>query len=128
MYTFKELDYFFKNLFKEKRESNKQNLENLFEKLRNKTRQKQPAEVFYEKSVLRYFSKFTGKYLCQSLFFNKVAGLRPFLQNTSGRLLLTRDVMGPQAKLRKFLEDAKQAVDEAVQISVNELFLYILSK
>ena len=49
MYTFKELDYFFKNLFKEKRESNKQNLENLFEKLRNKTRQKQPAEVFYEK-------------------------------------------------------------------------------
>ena len=49
MYTFKELDYFFKNLFKEKRESNKQNLENLFEKLRNKTRQKQPAELFYEK-------------------------------------------------------------------------------
>ena len=23
------------------------------------------------------FTKFTGKYLCQSLFFNKVAGLRP---------------------------------------------------
>ena len=81
-----------------------------------------------KKGVLRYFSKFTGKYLCQSLFFNKVAGLRPFLQNTSGRLLLTRDVMGPQAKLRKILEDAKQAVDEAVQISVNELFLYMLSK
>ena len=36
--------------------------------------------------------------------------------------------MGPQAKLRKILEDAKQAVDEAVQISVNELFLYMLSK
>ena len=57
-------------------------------------------------------AKFTGKYLCQSLFFNKVAGLRPstllkkrfwhgcfsvifakflrtpFLQNSSGRLLL----------------------------------------
>ena len=28
------------------------------------------------KSVLRNFTKFTGKQLCQSLFFNKVAGLR----------------------------------------------------
>ena len=67
-----------------------------------------------KKGVLRNFKKFTGKYLCQSLFFNKAAGLRPqavhvnkkrlwhrcfsvnfakflrtpFLQNTSGRLLL----------------------------------------
>ena len=80
------------------------------------TRQKQPPEVFCnKKSVLRNIAKFTGKYLCQSLFFNKVAGLRPvtllkkrlwhryfpvnfakflrtsFLQNTSGRLLLTRN-------------------------------------
>ena len=29
------------------------------------------------KVVLRNFTKFTGKHLCQSLFFNKVAGLRP---------------------------------------------------
>ena len=65
-----------------------------------------------EKDVLRNFAKFTRKRLCQSLFFDKVAGLRPstllkkrlwhrcfpvnvekflktpFLQNTSGRLLL----------------------------------------
>ena len=34
-------------------------------------------ELFCEKRVLRNFSKFTGKHLCQSLFFNKVAGLRP---------------------------------------------------
>ena len=27
--------------------------------------------------VLENFAKFTGKHLCQSLFFNKVAGLRP---------------------------------------------------
>ena len=27
--------------------------------------------------VLKNFAKFTGKHLCQSLFFNKVAGLRP---------------------------------------------------
>ena len=55
------------------------------------------------KGVLRDFKKFTGKHLCQSLFFDKVAGLRlwhrcfivnfakclrkPFLQNTSGRLI-----------------------------------------
>ena len=61
-------------------------------------------ELFCRKSVLRNFTKFTGKYLCQSLFFNKVAGLwhrcfpvnsvkflrTPFLQNTSGRLLLEK--------------------------------------
>ena len=65
-----------------------------------------------EKGVLRNFSKFTGQQLRQSLFFNKVTGLRPatllkrrlwhscfpvnfekflrisFLQSTSGRLLL----------------------------------------
>ena len=29
------------------------------------------------KGVLRIFTKFTGKHLCQSFFFNKVAGLRP---------------------------------------------------
>ena len=75
--------------------------------------QKQSLEVFYmQKGVLRNFTKFTGKHLCQSLFFNKVAGPRsatllkkrlwhrcfpmnlakflrtPFLQNTSGWLLL----------------------------------------
>ena len=33
-------------------------------------------EVFCKKSVLRNFTKFTGKPLCQILFFNKVAGLR----------------------------------------------------
>ena len=64
------------------------------------------------KDVLKNFTKFTGRHLCQSPFFNKVAGLRPvtllkkrlqrrcfpvnfvkflrtpFLQNTSRRLLL----------------------------------------
>ena len=33
------------------------------------------AEVFCKKGVLRKFAKFLGKHLCQSLFFNKVAGL-----------------------------------------------------
>ena len=30
---------------------------------------------FMQKGVLRNFTKFTGKHLCYSLFFNKVAGL-----------------------------------------------------
>ena len=34
-------------------------------------------ELFCKKVVLRNFAKFTGKHLCQSLFFNKVSGLRP---------------------------------------------------
>ena len=33
-------------------------------------------EVFYRKGALEIFMKFTGKHLCRSLFFNKVAGLR----------------------------------------------------
>ena len=32
-------------------------------------------EVLCKKGVLRNFTKFTGKHLCQNLFFNKVAGL-----------------------------------------------------
>ena len=35
------------------------------------------TEVFYKKGVLKNFSKFTGKHLRQSLFFDNVAGLRP---------------------------------------------------
>ena len=31
-------------------------------------------DAFCQKGVLRNFAKFTGKHLCQSLFFNKVAG------------------------------------------------------
>ena len=36
-------------------------------------------EVFCKKDVLENFAKFTWKHLCQSLFFNKVAGLRQWL-------------------------------------------------
>ena len=37
-------------------------------------------------AVLRNFAKLTGKQLCQNLFFNKVAGLRPetLLKKDSG--------------------------------------------
>ena len=30
--------------------------------------------MFYKKGFLKNFAKFTGKHLCQSPFFNKVAG------------------------------------------------------
>ena len=33
--------------------------------------------MFCKKGALRNFAKLTGKQLCQSLFFNKVDGLRP---------------------------------------------------
>ena len=33
-------------------------------------------DVFCKKGVLRNFTKFTGKHLCQSFFLNKVASLR----------------------------------------------------
>ena len=42
----------------------------------NKIYKSSCPEVFCKKGVLRNFTKFTGKHLCQSLFFNKVAGLR----------------------------------------------------
>ena len=38
--------------------------------------QKQPPE-WLKKNCFVNFVKFTGKHLCQSLFFNKVTGLRP---------------------------------------------------
>ena len=55
-------------------------------------------EVFFKKGYLKNFAKLTGKHLSQSLFCNKVAGLRYscfpvnfekfpehlFLKNTSG--------------------------------------------
>ena len=34
-------------------------------------------ELSCKKGALKNFARFTGKHLCQSLFFNKVAGLRP---------------------------------------------------
>ena len=62
-----------------------------------------------EKGVLKNFAKFTGKHLCQSLFFNKAVGLRPdvnfskflrtpFLQNNPGWLLLEMKIFAKDWK------------------------------
>ena len=50
---------------------------NKWNKLKNLLSSHQKCSV--KKGVPGNFTKFTGKYLCQSLFFNKVAGLRPAL-------------------------------------------------
>ena len=40
---------------------------------KRKNSQKRQPEVLCKKGVFKKFAKFTGKHLCQSLFFNKVA-------------------------------------------------------
>ena len=85
--------------------------------------------MFCKKVVLRNFAKSTGKHLCQSLFFNKVAGHRPatllkkrlwhrsfpvnfvrflrthFLQNTSGRPLLQCQVSKTDKNFKRNCSD-----------------------
>ena len=46
-------------------------------------------EVFCKKGVLKNFSNFAGKHLCQSVFFNKVSGPRRFPVNFAKHLRLT---------------------------------------
>ena len=79
-----------------------------------KKQKRLPRRCYIKNVFLKFLQKFTGKHMCQSLFLNKVAGLRPailfkkrlwhryipvnfakffrtsFLQNTSGRLLLKK--------------------------------------
>ena len=45
---------------------------------------KQPPEVFYKKSVLKSFAKFTGKHLRQSLFQISRPGLQLYRKRNSG--------------------------------------------
>ena len=52
------------------------NIERIFNCLTNIFRSSR-RRCFERKGFLRNFAKFTGKHLRQSLFFNKVAGLRP---------------------------------------------------
>ena len=46
------------------------------------------CHILEKKEFLKIVQDSQEKHLCQSLFFDKVAGFRPFLQNTSGRLFL----------------------------------------
>ena len=51
-------------------------LTELISQLSSTNRSSRP-EVFCKKDVLGNFAKFIGKHLSQSLFINKVAGLKP---------------------------------------------------
>ena len=46
-------------------------------KITNSNERSSNRSCSVKRDVLRNFAKFTGKHLCQSLFFNKVAGLMP---------------------------------------------------
>ena len=48
-----------------------------FTKCKASTQRSSHRRCSMKKGVLKNFAKFTGKHLCQILFFNKVAGLRP---------------------------------------------------
>ena len=61
--------------FYERRSESEPNSSDLTRPNLQKARSSRP-EVFCKKAVLRNFAKFTGKDLCQRLFFNKVSGLR----------------------------------------------------
>ena len=43
-------------------------------------------DVFCKNYALTIFAKFTGKHLCQGLFFNKVVSLRPIVTLLKKRL------------------------------------------
>ena len=69
---------------------------------------------FCKKVALRNFMKFTGKHLCQRLFFNKVAGLRLFLNKVAG--------LRPATLLKK--ESLPQVLScEFCKISKHKVFL-----
>ena len=57
--------------------------------------------MFYKKGDLRNFVKFTGKHLCQSLFFNKVAGLRPETCNFIKKETLAQVISGEFYEISK---------------------------
>ena len=73
----------FYKYYKTDRKANRLSSNLLFERLMylhcliHRTAKSGHRRCSVKKSVLRNFTKFTGKHLCQSLLFNKVAGLRP---------------------------------------------------
>ena len=99
-----------------------------------------------KKCVLRNFAKFTGKHLCQSLFFNKVVGLRPaillkkriwhrcfpvtfakflrtpFLKNTSGWLVLKKKSYASERSISIVLKNS-EFVEECFYVSPHWLYI-----
>ena len=76
----------------------KKKLQNPYRTLKMLFRDSRP-EMSYEKGVLKNFVKFTGKHLCESLFFDKVTGLR-FATLLKTRLCLRRSTVNFAISLR----------------------------
>ena len=106
-----------------------------------------PVVLNYKKAVLKSFAKSTGKHLCQSIFLNKVAALRPaalfkmgtltrcfpvnfakfltipFLQNTSGCSNCTNE-----SYCRLFLLKIKQSFfTDSKILKIYNLFMQLRS-
>ena len=83
-------------------------------------------EVFCRKGVLRNFAKFTGKHLCQSLFFNKVAGLRQvcisLMQIASMNVFLFHVITGKQCFLYKFIVTQRFGATVMLLRSLKQVF------
>ena len=97
-------------------------------------RQKMPPEVFFKKGVLKDFANFAGKQLCQSLFFNKVAGVSS-RQLLPYRVLLKNSCCNFFSKCLKKQGVLFQQVDKVVNLkppiliindSANAVFFRVL--
>ena len=111
---------------------------------------KSRRDVFFKKYVFRNFAKFTGKHLRQSLYFDKVAGMRtatllkerlwnrcfrvnfakflrtPFLQKTSGGYFWKsqkNDMKFRKIKVNKSVHIAKWR--QRYYKTLNNIFLYV---
>ena len=61
-------------------------------------------EMFCKQGVLRNFVKFTGKHLCQRLYFTKVAGLRPATFTAQKMKFSIKDFVSKGDQIRRKLQ------------------------
>ena len=63
-----------------------------------------------KQGALRNFTKFTGKHLCQSLFFNKVVGLRLKLYNIADHDTISVEIDSTDDPLKILKEESESAI------------------
>ena len=83
----------------------------------------QQAEAVAQKCSLENFTKFTGKHLCQSLFFNKVAGLRPAV--AASEQGPTKTIKQCKTKLTTSKDAYKKAKDNNVKTGTAPIFFFV---
>ena len=79
-----------------------------------------------ERGVLKNFSKFTGKHLCQGLFFNNVADLGPLLSlsNSTGGCDLEFSELSQLTFT--FSKSTIETLKKGVKLNVNDVLLVLL--